>query len=173
MILKPQRNSLFALTMSYSSRIIETSDSSSFLIIFKFFSKPFISQLLICYYEVRIQESGAPNENIVQNHLNIALSNIFQYLNCSDPKIIGIKTSLFENFSHKKGSQKFQVTFLGQKSVKNGQLHPFWEVRKSYETHASKKFNNKCSENSRSQIVFLTDIFQKLSLGAPEAFKRL
>ena len=77
MILKPQRNSLFALTMSYSSRIIETSDSSSFLVIFKFFSKPFISQLLICYYEVRIQESGAPNENIVQNHLNIALSNIF------------------------------------------------------------------------------------------------
>ena len=31
---------------------------------------------------------------------------------------------------------------------------------------ASKKFNNKCSENSRSQIVFRTDIFQKLSLGA-------
>ena len=32
----------------------------------------------------------------------------------------------------------------------------------------SKKFYNKCSENSRSQIVFQTDIFQKLSLGAPE-----
>ena len=31
----------------------------------------------------------------------------------SDPKIIGIKTYLFENFSHKKGSRKFQVTFLG------------------------------------------------------------
>ena len=28
---------------------------------------------------------------------------------------------------------------------------------------------NKCPENSRSQIVFRTDIFQKLSLGAPEA----
>ena len=41
------------------------------------------------------------------------------------------------------------------------------EVRKSYERHASKKFNNKCSENSISQIVFRTDIFQKLSLGAP------
>ena len=26
---------------------------------------------------------------------------------------------------------------------------------------------NKCSEKSRSQIVFQTDIFQKLSLGAP------
>ena len=34
--------------------------------------------------------------------------------------------------------------------------------------HASKKFNNKCSKNSRFQIVFRTDIFQKLSLGAPE-----
>ena len=31
----------------------------------------------------------------------------------------------------------------------------------------SKKFYNKCSENSRSQIVFRTDIFQKSSLGAP------
>ena len=29
------------------------------------------------------------------------------------------------------------------------------------------KFYNKCSENSRSQIAFRTDIFQKLSLGAP------
>ena len=35
------------------------------------------------------------------------------------------------------------------------------------ERQASKKFYNKCSENSRSQIVFRTDIFQKLSLGAP------
>ena len=31
----------------------------------------------------------------------------------SDPKIIGIKTYLFENFSQKKGSRKFLVTFLG------------------------------------------------------------
>ena len=36
---------------------------------------------------------------------------------------------------------------------------------------ASKKFYSKCSENSRSQIVFRTDIFQKLSLGAPELSK--
>ena len=33
---------------------------------------------------------------------------------------------------------------------------------------ASKKFYNKCSENSRSQIVFRTDIFGKLTLGAPD-----
>ena len=41
---------------------------------------------------------------------------------------------------------------------------------KSKERQESKKFNNKCSENSRSQIVFRTDIFQKLSLGAPVPF---
>ena len=35
------------------------------------------------------------------------------------------------------------------------------------EKQASKKFYNKCSENSRSQIVFRTDIFRKLTLGAP------
>ena len=33
---------------------------------------------------------------------------------------------------------------------------------------ASKKFYNKCSENSRSQIIFRTVIFQKLLLGAPD-----
>ena len=35
------------------------------------------------------------------------------------------------------------------------------------ERQASKKFYNKCSENSRSQIVFRTYIFRKLMLGAP------
>ena len=46
----------------------------------------------------------------------------------------------------------------------------FWGGRgwsKILGEEASKKFNNKCSENSRSQIVFRTDNFQKLSLGAP------
>ena len=36
------------------------------------------------------------------------------------------------------------------------------------ERQASKKFYNKFSENSRSQIVFRTDVFRKLALGAPE-----
>ena len=72
-----------------------------------------------------------------------------------------------ENFSQKKGSRKFQVTFLGQKSVENGQLYHCLDVRKSQERQASKKFYNKCSENSRSLIVFRTDIFRKLTLGAP------
>jgi len=53
---------------------------------------------------------------------------------------MGIKTYLFENFSQKKGSRKFYVTFLGYKSVKNGQLstskarekHPGDEVGQLY-----------------------------------------
>ena len=35
---------------------------------------------------------------------------------------------------------------------------------------ASKKSYNKCSKNSRSQIVFRTAFFEKLSLSAPEGF---
>ena len=33
---------------------------------------------------------------------------------------------------------------------------------------ASNKLYSKCSENSRSQIVFRTDIFRKLTLGVPD-----
>ena len=29
----------------------------------------------------RVQNAGAPNENIVENHLNITLLNVFDYLN--------------------------------------------------------------------------------------------
>ena len=58
---------------------------------------------------------GALNENIVQNHLTIALLNVFQYLNgryiayfyLNDAKSLGIKTYLSENCSQKKGSPKF------------------------------------------------------------------
>ena len=57
--------------------------------------------------------------------------------------------------------------------MKNGQLYHFLNVRKSQERQASKKFYNKCSENSRSQIVFRTDIFRKLTLGAPDKRLRL
>ena len=49
-----------------------------------------------------------------------------------------------------------------------GQLYHFLNVRKSQERQASKKFYTKCSENSRSQMVFGTDIFRKFTLGAPE-----
>ena len=44
----------------------------------------------------------------------------------------------------------------------------FYYVRKSEDMQTSTKFNNKNFENSRSQIVFRTDIFRKLSLGAPD-----
>ena len=69
----------------------------------------------------------------------------------------------------KEGRKKSTGDLFRVKFVKNGQwYHFFWggEVRKSWERWASKKFNNKCSESSRSQIVFRTDIFQKLSLRA-------
>ena len=35
----------------------------------------------VLYFVVKRFISGAPNENIVQNHLNIELLNVFQYLN--------------------------------------------------------------------------------------------
>ena len=38
----------------------------------------------------------------------------------SDPKIMGIKTYLLENFSQKKGSRKFLMTFLGKTPLKMG-----------------------------------------------------
>ena len=42
----------------------------------------------------------------------------------------------------------------------------FLDVRKSKERRASKKFYKKCPENSRSQIVFRTDILREFKLGA-------
>ena len=64
---------------------------------------------------------------------------------------MGIKTYLF-------------LPIHGKNPLKIGNYTIFG---RSQERHASKKFNNKCSENSRSQIVFRRDIFQKLTLGAP------
>ena len=47
----------------------------------------------------------------------------------------------------------------------------FLDVGKFWERQASKKFYNKCSGNSRSQMVSRTDIFRQLTLGAPEPFR--
>ena len=63
------------------------------------------------------------------------------------------------------------LSFLGQKSVENGPLYHCLDVRKSQERQASKKFYSKCSENSRSLIVFRTGIFRKLTLSAPVYIK--
>ena len=49
-----------------------------------------------------------------------------------------------------------------------GNYTNFLDIRKSYERQASKKFYYNCSKNSRSQIVLQTDIFPKLTLGAPD-----
>ena len=60
------------------------------------------------------------------------------------------------------------MTFLGQKSVKNGQLYHFLDVRKILGEADKQEILGKMSENSRTQIVFRTDIFRKLSLDAPD-----
>ena len=49
-----------------------------------------------------------------------------------------------------------------------GNYTNFWCSEILQERRASKKVYNKFSENSRSEIVFRTDIFRKLSLGAPD-----
>ena len=48
--------------------------------------------------------------------------------------------------------------------------HTIFRCSKILDSQASKKFYNKykCSANSRAQIVFLTDSFGKLTLGAPD-----
>ena len=43
----------------------------------------------------------------------------------------------------------------------------FENPRRGRQAKLSKKFYNKCSENSRSQIVFRTDIFPKIAVGCP------
>ena len=45
---------------------------------------------------------------------------------------------------------------------------PFFRCSKTLGESGKQEIYNKCSENSRYQIVFRKDIFQKLSLGAPE-----
>ena len=44
---------------------------------------------------------------------------------------------------------------------------PFFRCSKILGEAGKQEIYNKCSENSRSQIVFRTDIFRKLTLGAP------
>ena len=44
----------------------------------------------------------------------------------------------------------------------------FWMFENPRRGRQARNFYNKYYENSRSQIVFRTDIFRKLTLGAPE-----
>ena len=55
----------------------------------------------------------------------------------------------------------------GKNLLKMGNYTIFWMFDNPRRDQASNKFYNKCSENSRSQIVVRTDIFRKLTLGAP------
>ena len=45
--------------------------------------------------------------------------------------------------------------------------YTIFRCSKILEEAGKQEIYNKCSENSRSQIVFRTDIFRKLTLGAP------
>ena len=138
--------------------------------------------------------SGAPNENIVQNHLNQHLFISNQYLNgryghifipqkffiCSDflaeslviRKLQGSKLTFSKISARKKAPENSRRPFQGKNPLKTGNYTILGGGRKSQERQASKKFNNKCYENSRSQIIFRTDIFQNSSLGAPYVFLR-
>ena len=62
------------------------------------------------------------------------------------------------------------MTFLGKKSVKNGQLYHFLDVRKSQERQARKKFYNKINVPKILDLKssYRTNIFRKLTLGAPD-----
>ena len=57
-----------------------------------------------------------------------------------------------------------EQAFVGRDERRAPLKTPAWEAK---ERQASKKFYNKCSENSRSQIVFRTDIFPKIAVGCP------
>ena len=83
-------------------------------------------------------------------------------------KTIGIKTYLFENFSQKtEGSQKILGDLFSVKIRSKWAIIPFFRSLKILGEAGKQDIYNKCSQNSRSQIVFRTDIFQELSLGAP------
>ena len=88
----------------------------------------------------------------------------------SDPKIIGIKTDLFENFSQKKRLPKILGDLFRVKICYKWTNIPFLGGSKILGEAGKQEIYNKCSENSRSEIVFRTDIFRKLTLGAPAEF---
>ena len=77
------------------------------------------------------------------------------------------QTLPFRKLQPEKRLSRIQTTFQSKNLLKMDKLYNFLDVRKSQERQASKTFNTKCSENSRSQIVFRTYIFRKFTLGAP------
>ena len=69
-----------------------------------------------------------------------------------------------------KQTNKKKAPFKGKNPSKIGNYTIFFLRRSKILGEAgSKKFYNKCSENSRCQIVFRTDIFRKLTFGAPKS----
>ena len=62
---------------------------------------------------------------------------------------------------------RFSAAVSGEERCVTTLKTAVWQPK---ENRASKKFYNKCSENSRSQIVFRTDIFRKMTLGVPDLY---
>ena len=92
--------------------------------------------------------------------------------NFSSVRISQLKVQWFENYRDQNlPIRKFQPKKRLPKIVGDLYFH-FLDVRKSQERQTSKNFWKKCSENFRSQIGFRTDIFRKLSLGAPECCEK-
>ena len=86
--------------------------------------------------------------------LSVRISQLKVY---SDPKIIGTRTSLSAwKFQPEKKLPKILSDLFRVK------IRLKWAIIQCFRCS---KILNKCSENSRSQIVFRTDIFRKLTLG--------
>ena len=82
-------------------------------------------------------------------------------------KLQGSKITFSKILARKRLPKILDELFQGKNHLKMGNYTIFY-VQKSQDMQTSTKFNNKNFENSRSQIVFRTDIFRKLSLGAPD-----
>ena len=133
--------------------------------------------------------SGAPKENIVQNHLKIALLKVFQYLNggyghifipykffiCSDflaeslviGKLQGSKLTCSKISARKKAPENFRRPFQGKNLLKMGNFTIFQMFENPRRGRQARNFTTNVPKilnlKSSSEQIF----FRKLSLGAP------
>ena len=138
----------------------------------------------------RLHMSGAPNENIVQNHLNIVLLNVFQHLNgryrhifipykffiCSDflaeslviRKLQGSKLSFSKFSARKKAPENSRRPVQVQNPLKMGNNIIFQMFENPRRGRQARNFTTNVPKildlKTSSEQIF----FRKLSLGAPE-----
>ena len=65
------------------------------------------------------------------------------------------------------------MTFLRLKIGQKWAIIPFFRYSKILGEAGKQEILQQCSENSRSQMVFQTDIFRKLTLGAPDQLESI